>query len=313
MAASIANQLECSICLEQYVEPKILPCFHTFCLACLCQIEPEEEKIRCPECRTEHNLPIDGAKGFKNNFIVHKLIMSLIIPEPVPSAPPLDQYVAEKVSHDDVISEVEVLSFLEDLNLTELIDIFQKEELTMKDIQGMNNADLKDIGVEKFKHRKAILSSCENLKKMVVTESPKPSSSTTKSIPQPSKSTNLDCQYCKQIIGIEVFYNTSTREYTHAPEIYGHYQLQSEMVNGRVYFKKDNYAIWWDGDGIWGIGLDSTKGSSGFYGYFINDVLCPHQITEWNGKLTHGKGPWKDAGNSLALKCSIRGNFLFSI
>merc|ERR1712141_260394 len=166
----------CSICLEQYVEPKILPsCFHTFCLACLCQIEPEEEKIRCPECRTEQNLPIDGAKGFKNNFIVHKLIMSLIIPESVPSAPPLDQYVAKKVSYDDVISEVEVLSFLENLNLTKLIDIFQKEELTMKDIQGMNNANLKDI-----------LSACENLKKMLVTESPKPSSCTTKSIPQPS-------------------------------------------------------------------------------------------------------------------------------
>ena len=87
MAASIANQLECSICLEQYVEPKILPCFHTFCLACLCQIEPEEEKIRCPECRREHNLPIDGAKGFKNNFIVHKLVNLPL----VPSAPSLDQ------------------------------------------------------------------------------------------------------------------------------------------------------------------------------------------------------------------------------
>merc|ERR1719411_1958653 len=89
--------------------------------------------------------------------------------------------------------------------MTKLIDIFQKEELTMKDIQGMNNADLKDIGVEKFKHRKDILSACENLKKMVVTESPKPSSSTTKSIPQPPKSTKLDCQYCKDSIGIEVF------------------------------------------------------------------------------------------------------------
>ena len=88
MAASIAKELECSICLEQYVEPKILPsCFHTFCLACLCQIEPEEEKIRCPECRTEHNLPIDGAKGFKNNFIVHNLLNLPL----VPSAPALDQ------------------------------------------------------------------------------------------------------------------------------------------------------------------------------------------------------------------------------
>ena len=85
------------------------------------------------------------------------------------------------------------------------------------------------------------------------------------------------------------------------------------MVNGRVYFKKGDCGIWWDGDDSWMIGDDSEKGSTECYGYFINDVLCPHQITEWNGKLTHGKGNWKDAGNSLALKCSIRGNFLISI
>merc|ERR1712141_379012 len=107
-----------------------------------------------------------------------------------------------------------------------------------------------------------ILSACENLKKMVITESPKPSSPTTKSIPQPSKSTKLDCQYCKESIGIEVFYNTPTREYTYAPRIYGHYQLQSEMVNGRVYFKKGTKAIWWDdGNGKWRVGYDSKKGT----------------------------------------------------
>ena len=54
-----------------------------------------------------------------------------------------------------------VVSFLRDLNLTELIGIFQREQLTMEDILEMNNNELnsmlKSIGVEKFKQRKAIV------------------------------------------------------------------------------------------------------------------------------------------------------------
>ena len=77
------------------------------------------------------------------------------------------------------------------------------------------------------------------------------------------------------------------------------------MVNGRVYFQKGDCGIWWNGDDKWNIGLDSSKGSTNAFGYFVNDVLCPHQITEWNGKLWHGKEKgFKDAGNSLCLRSS---------
>ena len=34
-STSSSSSLTCGICLEQYKEPKILPCSHTFCLACL--------------------------------------------------------------------------------------------------------------------------------------------------------------------------------------------------------------------------------------------------------------------------------------
>ena len=87
MAESIGRLLECSICLEQMVLPKILPCFHTFCLTCLCKIESKENKLQCPECRKVHNLPNDGAKGFNNNYRLAALIDDLHI---VPSAPPLE-------------------------------------------------------------------------------------------------------------------------------------------------------------------------------------------------------------------------------
>ena len=126
----------------------------------------------------------------------------------------------------------------------------------------------------------------------------------------------MQCKECSKGNGIEVFYiGVPTRKYTYAPEIYGDYQLQSEMVNGRVYFKIGDQGIWWDdGQGKWRVGHVSWKGSNMCYGYFINDVLCPHQITEWNGTLWHGEGiGWKDAGNSFALKYSISGNFLILI
>ena len=37
------DPLICSICLDSYKRPKLLPCFHTFCQACLERLGDEEE------------------------------------------------------------------------------------------------------------------------------------------------------------------------------------------------------------------------------------------------------------------------------
>ena len=46
----MANQLDelinCPICFEKFVNPKILPCHHTFCDACVIKME----KGHCIEC-----------------------------------------------------------------------------------------------------------------------------------------------------------------------------------------------------------------------------------------------------------------------
>ncbi|PIK41345.1 hypothetical protein BSL78_21795, partial [Apostichopus japonicus] len=66
------NFLLCSICLEQFKDPKLLPCLHRFCTACL---EPligkAGEKLKCPLCQQSIVVPEDG---FKTDFYVNSII-----------------------------------------------------------------------------------------------------------------------------------------------------------------------------------------------------------------------------------------------
>ncbi|CAH1227747.1 TRIM56 [Branchiostoma lanceolatum] len=82
MAEAILSQisgdfLECTICLEPFKDPKVLPCLHTFCTGCLEKFLEKQgevkDKFPCPTCRTETVLPRGGVVGLKNNFFVLSL------------------------------------------------------------------------------------------------------------------------------------------------------------------------------------------------------------------------------------------------
>ncbi|XP_066273448.1 E3 ubiquitin-protein ligase TRIM45-like [Branchiostoma lanceolatum] len=82
MAEAIITQisgdfLECTICLEPFKNPKVLPCLHTFCKGCLekffAQQSEGRETFPCPTCRTETELPGGGVEGLKDNFFVLSL------------------------------------------------------------------------------------------------------------------------------------------------------------------------------------------------------------------------------------------------
>ncbi|XP_050409576.2 tripartite motif-containing protein 2 [Patella vulgata] len=66
----------CSICLDDFTQPKILPCFHTFCQDCLdghIKVHTHLNKFNCPICRTETEVPKGGASGFTTNFYIEDI------------------------------------------------------------------------------------------------------------------------------------------------------------------------------------------------------------------------------------------------
>ena len=64
----------CSICNRNFQEPKLLPCFHTFCkIPCLERLVvqgPEGQSLTCPTCQYKIPLPDNGVAGLQTNFQV---------------------------------------------------------------------------------------------------------------------------------------------------------------------------------------------------------------------------------------------------
>ncbi|XP_044524010.1 tripartite motif-containing protein 3 isoform X2 [Gracilinanus agilis] len=67
--------LVCSICLDRYHCPKVLPCLHTFCERCLQSYIPAQSlTLSCPVCRQTSILPEQGVSALQNNFFISNLI-----------------------------------------------------------------------------------------------------------------------------------------------------------------------------------------------------------------------------------------------
>ena len=72
----LADQLECSICLDSFTDPKLLQCFHVFCKDCLEPLVLRDQhgmSLRCPNCRRSTLLPANGVSGLQAAFLVHHL------------------------------------------------------------------------------------------------------------------------------------------------------------------------------------------------------------------------------------------------
>ena len=76
----LEDQLTCAVCLDQYDDPRTLPCLHSFCTKCLRKLPLELVKrdnkycFSCPTCRTPFDLPGHGVTAFPKSFHLNSLI-----------------------------------------------------------------------------------------------------------------------------------------------------------------------------------------------------------------------------------------------
>ena len=75
---NLNEEVSCSVCMSPFTDPKILPCFHTFCLHCLNELQRTSGKhgeITCPECRRKFQVPGSGyPQDLPANFRMNSLL-----------------------------------------------------------------------------------------------------------------------------------------------------------------------------------------------------------------------------------------------
>lgn len=72
----LSTLLCCPVCLEQYEDPKILPCHHSFCKRCIdllpSEVEQGQHTIKCPTCR--RRVSNEGLGSFPPSFLLNNLL-----------------------------------------------------------------------------------------------------------------------------------------------------------------------------------------------------------------------------------------------
>ena len=68
----LGRDITCPVCQEHYTDPKFLPCHHYYCKKCIIRLA-KKTIFKCPECREEIILTIDGVEGLKPAFFVHRM------------------------------------------------------------------------------------------------------------------------------------------------------------------------------------------------------------------------------------------------
>ncbi|XP_054765862.2 uncharacterized protein LOC129272773 [Lytechinus pictus] len=74
---TIAQSLECPVCLTTFTDPKILSCSHTYCKVCLEKLlesRGDDQMIRCPVCRADTQVPNQDVSQLPASLAFRNLI-----------------------------------------------------------------------------------------------------------------------------------------------------------------------------------------------------------------------------------------------
>ena len=82
---NLREEVSCSVCSDIFIDPKHLPCLHSFCMKCLKQWHRTShggDTIRCPKCQAVSRIPESGElKDLPTSFYLNGLIDVLAIKE----------------------------------------------------------------------------------------------------------------------------------------------------------------------------------------------------------------------------------------
>ena len=81
---NLHEEVSCSVCMNTFTDPKMLPCLHSFCLHCLNGIQRTSGRrdiIVCPQCRRESRVASGNLNHLPTNFRINSLLDVLAIRE----------------------------------------------------------------------------------------------------------------------------------------------------------------------------------------------------------------------------------------
>ena len=74
----LEDELQCTICLDTYTDPKVLQCDHVYCRECLRQLllrnMSGDHSLTCPSCRQVTPVPENGVQDLKPAFKINRLL-----------------------------------------------------------------------------------------------------------------------------------------------------------------------------------------------------------------------------------------------
>ena len=98
----VEDQLDCSICLETYTDPKLLQCLHVFCRKCLVKLVVRDQQgqliLTCPICRQDTPVSANGTAGLQPAFHIIPFLEIAEELKKVTADPPASAERAERVS-----------------------------------------------------------------------------------------------------------------------------------------------------------------------------------------------------------------------